>query len=278
MKFLNHKVEKVNQNPGIEGIFEIIEKAGRVCYKSEPKQGITSKEFVDRLIKSNHLSPLEHGTVYLSVFIGSPLEDEGYLDKTDFVRFFSKNKYSKVVHEKITSDILEAPVSYNGYRITTNYRVIIENLDDIGDWQQYLDDIPQKLHKKRHTFLVNTNIGVTREMNRHRTFSICEQSTRYCNFAKDKFGNEIAFCTLDVIPTKLQEFLQNVENFYMTSIEKGVTPEIARMLLPLCTATTAIYTAFDEDWQHYLDLRLYGSTGKPHPEIKKIAEQISLGL
>ena len=75
--------------------------------------------------------------------------------------------------------------------VTLNYRHIVENgwIDDL----QYLCD-PTEHHERRYTFKVTTSIGVTRELNRHRVNSIAEQSTRYCNYSKDKFGNEVTFC------------------------------------------------------------------------------------
>lgn len=75
------------------------------------------------------------------------------------------------------------------YYITTNYRVIVEN-----NWFEDLDYIcePTEWHEKRITVRFTTQIAVSREANRHRVDSVAEQSTRYCNYSKDKFGGEIA--------------------------------------------------------------------------------------
>jgi thymidylate synthase (FAD) len=203
--------------------------------------------------------------------------------------------------------------------VTTNLRVLQENgwLDDL----KYLCE-PTEFHEKRLSVKVITDIGVTREFNRHRTFSIVEQSTRYCNFSKDKFGNELTF----IIPEYWKEYyrvtlsqndeyscknsgngilmlnqnqetvdwnfvrnkmlcetlinLLDIENHYifMTSYTyNGKTPykpEQARQILPLCTKTEVVYTAFESDWRHFFDLRLFGKTGEPHPQMKQLAELI----
>ena len=72
--------------------------------------------------------------------------------------------------------------------VSTNYRVLIENgwLDDL----KYQCE-PTEYHEKRVTVKFNTQIAISREFNRHRADSIAESSTRYCNYSKDKFGNEI---------------------------------------------------------------------------------------
>ena len=114
-----------------------------------------------------------------------------------------------------------------------------------------------------------------------RVNSIAEQSTRYCNYSKDKFGSEITF----VVPKwydehkydsyKMNEFdkyLKNAEELYMFYVNCGMQPQEAREVLPLSTATEIIHTAFASDWKHFFDLRLYGKTGAPHPNMKQLAE------
>lgn len=130
-----------------------------------------------------------------------------------------------------------------------------------------------------------------------RVNSIAEQSTRYCNYSKDKFGNEVTFCIpswLDIpemtaikekhglkadfeglssIPNCL-EFLNglgNAENLYLKLINNDWQPQQAREVLPLCTATEIIHTAFASDWKHFFDLRYFGTTGKSHPNMVELA-------
>ena len=68
MRLINSDLEILEQQPGLDGIYKIIEQAGRTCYRSEDKiTEDSAKAFVDRMIKSGHGAMLEHGTVYLTI-------------------------------------------------------------------------------------------------------------------------------------------------------------------------------------------------------------------
>lgn len=196
--------------------------------------------------------------------------------------------------------------------VTLNFRHLVENgwLDDL----KYICE-PTEYHEKRYTFRLTTSIGVTRELNRHRVNSIAEQSTRYCNYSKDKFGGEVTFCIPSwinipesracwadslnyriqpndnpsveaIIPVRPNEYftteeamvyslwlhsLEVSENDYMELLKLGWQPQQARETLPLCTATEIIHTAFASDWKHFFDLRYFGTTGKPHPNMIELS-------
>lgn len=130
--------------------------------------------------------------------------------------------------------------------------------------------------------------------NKMRTFSIAEQSTRYCNYSKEKFGGELAFVIpswLDIKEGQYDEdsytndtyytdytpeytFMMamfSAENSYLKLVGDGWKPQQAREVLPLSTATEVVYTAFENDWRHFFDLRLRGTTGQPHPNMKQVA-------
>ena len=131
---------------------------------------------------------------------------------------------------------------------------------------------------------------------------MAEQSTRYCNYTKDKFNNELTFIKpawlniptghyaywdgdwCDVNEMKIQlpgeEYkdidaflwtLEDAEREYTLLINKGWQPQQAREVLPLATATEVVYTAFEDDWKHFFDLRYRGTTGLPHPNAKQVA-------
>lgn len=148
MNLLNNSVELIEQKPGITGINEIIEIAGRTCYKSNDliKEG-SAEKFVNRMISLNHNAMLEHGTVYLQI-------KATYFNILDR---YCQNKYTVVKFDD------EEGVEF-AY-ITTNLRVIIENdwLEDL----QYLVE-PTVNHEKRYTIRFHTQIAITREMNRHK--------------------------------------------------------------------------------------------------------------
>ena len=180
MKLINSKVEILEPiGYTIDDIYKQIEIAGRTCYKSEDKITPTSaKEYVDRMIKSGHGAMLEHGTVYLDV----PNSAGNY----NLVPFFASNPYSKVVIKPLNDRV-------HNY-ITTNFRVIVENCAEeyIPDVLQYICE-PTEYHDKRVCVRFICDRGVSHEYVRHRVFSFAQESTRYCNYSKDKFGNELTF-------------------------------------------------------------------------------------
>ena len=289
MKLINQNVEEWHCGYTLPEIWSHIAKCARVCYQSEPRNnGETDEEFVKRVILRNHsfeeigesrelqlklhLSCLEHGTVYLNI----PCEE----DTLTAIRFFENNIYSK---HNCSSNAR--------YHITTNMRVIIEN--NLMNVLHYITK-PNVFHCLRTTFNITTDIGVARELARHRTHSISEESTRYCNYSKDKFNNELTFikpyCLNDeklklygdyhtVIRDKSPESifianLNNVEKDYLDLIKLGWTPQQARQILPLSTKVQTIHTAFESDWAEFISLRADACSGSVHPNMKVIANKI----
>lgn len=274
------------QEPGLDGIYQQIERAGRVCYKSENRRNADSaKPFVERMIRSDHTAMLEHGSIYLTLSL------EADKEKT-IAEHYLHNKFS---HTNV--------IDGKAY-VTTNLRVLVENkwMDDL----QYLTE-PTYRHERRVTVHFTTQIGTTREFNRHRANSMAEQSTRYCNYAKDKFGNEITinlpvwvmeqiaeqgdavlkYTTKD-LPMLFQKVCEgtasdlenwvfanlSAEQAYMNLTALGRTAQEARAVLPLDTNTELVHTAFVSDWKHFFDLRAIGTTGAPHPDAKVLAEPL----
>lgn len=252
MKLIESSVQIIEEKDP----YKMIELAGRTCYKSEDKITENSaKEFVDRMIKLGHGAMLEHGTIYLTIAktamnIGDPV-------------FYIRNKYSKVNEDDLF------------YYITTNMRVIVENnrLDDL----QYQVD-PTELHEKRITVKWILDRGVSHEFVRHRVFSFAQESTRYCNYSKDKFNNEITF----IKPTWWHElgtthkqdfeiFLEHCEEQYLEFMDQGWKPQQARQLLPNATKTELVMTGFESDWEGFFKLRCSGSA---HPDAQKLANEL----
>lgn len=281
MKLIKPIFEIWNQPAGLEGVYKQIEKVGRTCYKSEDKiTEDSAKGFVERMIKSGHGAMLEHGTVYMFIPIGCDKHDYHVAQK------YHNNKYSKVIirNEHFLLD-------KNGYYITTNLRVLVENewMDDL----KYICDLTE-FHERRVCVRFICDRGVSHEFVRHRVFSFAQESTRYCNYSKDKFGNEITFikpCFLDdsklalygpyhtVIRDKSPESifiasLNNAEKDYIDLIDLGWKPQEARAVLPNALKTELVVTGFASDWNHFFDLRAKGTTGAPHPQAKELAEPL----
>lgn len=272
MKLIESKAEYIPQTD----LYKHIELCGRTAYKSEDKiTEDSAKGFVDRMIKSKHGAVLEHGTVYLIAKV-----DFTNRDIIDLEDRYTINPYSKVV---VTDGVLH---------ITTNYRVIMENnwLDDM----KYISE-PTEFHEKRYTIKFTTDRGVSHELVRHRVFSFAQESTRYCNYSKDKFGNEVTFikpswliCPYEDIPVNSElsylakqhpdeaahRFIASLvesKYAYLALLQKGCTPQEARQVLPNATKTEILMTGFASDWRFFFDLRYYGETGKPHPDMELLA-------
>ena len=295
MEFVLPTFEIWQQGNTLADIWKHIARCTRVCYQSTPKEnGETYEEFVKRVIlrnepwnsDSNHLAMLEHGTIYLTI------PDTGH--ENNIGRIIANNKYTKC--------------NYNDYTwyITTNLRVIYEN--------NWLDDLkyicaPTEHHAKRITVSFTTNIGVTREFNRHRVNSIAEESTRFCNYNKSNDGqikiglpawllNEenmpyLESHQFDKLSSYCEDVLGNeslIDNWcdidyylfsltvaefcYNSLIQKGWKPQQAREVLPLATKSQLIHTAFVDDWKHFFKLRADGVSCPPHPNAKLLAKPL----
>jgi thymidylate synthase (FAD) len=281
MNLIKPSYEIIEQPSGIDGLYKHIELCGRTCYKSQDRiTEDSAKKFVDGLIKSGHGSVLEHGTVYLYKFYNT--KKECFDD--DFFINYHYNEYSRVV--RVKDDILNPKGAQHIY-ITTNFRVIEENnwLDDL----KYLCE-PTEYHEKRVTVKFICDIGISREFNRHRVDSVSEQSTRYCNYSKDKFGNVITYIIPNDCPSliegskqeyspfeitdtevELMNAYQDAQRHYLNLIDLGWKPQQARRVLPLGTATELIHTAFISDWEHFFKLRDHSAA---HPQAIELAKPL----
>ena len=296
MKLIESKVEVIEQQPGLDGVYKQIELAGRTCYKSEDKiTEDSAKGFVDRMINSKHGAMLEHGTVYLKITGKRDDENQCWEFPTDSYYYgFMRNKYSQV-REIWADDVVT-------YYITTNLRVIIEN--GFTESLKYICE-PTEHHEKRITARFTCDMGVGRELTRHRTLSFAQESTRYCNYGKSKFGEELTF----IIPTwanipeggytnwdgdwcdveKLtilkkdendatDQFLRlcdYAEKSYMLMLDRGSKPQEARQVLPLGLKAEIVVTGFESDWEHFFELRTAKSA---HPDCVKLAMELKQKL
>ena len=262
MKLCKPLFEIWEQSAGLEGVYKQIEKVGRVCYKSEDKiTEDSAKPFVDRMIKSGHGAMLEHGTVYLKFTAIIHSFGRGYLGGLKY----RDNLYSKVVLSK------EDTTQY----VTTNLRVLVENgwLEDL----KYICE-PTQYHERRVTVHFTADAGVMREFFRHRVFSMAQESTRYCNYLRDKFSNSITV----IYPSWLkeeeelefEEDMRVIEELYFKWLNKGWAAQQARVFLPLGVKAEAVMTGFTSDFKHFFDLRARGTTGAPHPQAKELAEPL----
>lgn len=298
MKLIRPSCEIVEQGITLSDLYCHIERAGRICYKSEPEykwysqdressirgnervtqelkdkyplrgENLSAEGFVERLIKSGHLSVLEHGTIYLRI----PITYETSYRIASYIG----NPYSK------------AKIGTSGekcYYIVTNLRVLAEHgwLDDL----QYLCD-PTDYHERRISAHLICDRGVSHELVRHRLMSYSQESTRYCNYSKDKFSNELTFILplwvnqdpkdidnntyADIV---FRESLHTIEKEYLTLLREGWTPQQARAVLPNALKTEIMVTGFVSDWKHIFRLRTFKAlTGKPHPDMETLMNSL----
>lgn len=282
MKLIKQSFEFINQTDfSLVGIKKHIERCARVSYKSEDKITDTSYEkFVNMLESRGHDRPLEFGTVYLSRT--SQKEDNmEWLDK------YAYNPWSKFSFgngsTRINGELR------NTVYVTTNYRVIKEHHweDDL----QYLCE-PTEYHHKRYTIHMILDRGVMDEFRTHVGLSHLAESTRYCNYSKDKFGNEVTFIkpcwcnipegdygTPDYIPDRLPRIgatesglidaLQYAEYYYFFLLSEGWTPQQARSVLPLSIKSELISCGFEDSWENFFYRR---DAKDAHPMAQEIAK------
>lgn len=273
MKLINSNVELLDFSNS--SIFQQIEIAGRTCYKSEDKiTPDSAKNFVQMLIDRKHYAMLEHGTVYLKDLFNK--------------KRYERNPYSAVVQG-------------NNIYITTNYRVLIEN--------NWLDDLqhvckPTNNHEKRISVRFICDRGVSHELVRHRVFSFAQESTRYCNYTRNKFNHEITCVipswlkklksahykrTMNVIKMNGIEFdhhnsnkdewnfvssLLDAEFYYFEFIENSdnnYQSQQARQVLPNALKTEVIMTGFVSDWKDFFELRCAKTA---HPDMQYLANKL----
>lgn len=124
------------------------------------------------------------------------------------------------------------------------------------------------------TVKFTTDRGITHEIVRHRIASYAQESTRYCNYNKDKFGKEISVIKPVNIKEGTKEYedwlnaMHEVEKSYFTLIEDGCKPQVARSVLPTCTKTEIMVTMNMREWRHFIKLR---SSSAAHPDIRILA-------
>lgn len=274
MKLIKPSIEILEQTPGKVGMLRHIELAGRTCYKSENWVTEDSAgKFVDNLIASGHTSVLEHGTVYLKT-------------KADESDFWYRNPYT------------EAFVIDNTAYVTTNYRVLIENKRITSLFEPYIVPRPEgEYFRRRVTVRFVCSRAIANEFVRHRVFSFSQESTRYCNYTKDKFGKELTIITpcwyidsddicsddgeeeqeekvitkLDMRKERFVRLLSTAELSYNNLIELGATPQEAREVLPLATKTELVMTGFVHDWLEFFRLRCDKAA---HPDARYLANML----
>ena len=242
---------------------KIAEIAGRTCYHSLDRiEEGSAEKFVDRMVNNEHYAPIEHLTIYLKI----PRKERSLAE--EFLLNKDVSKYSKTINDG------------NFLYVTTNYRVIVEN--ELQETMKYQCAYEEGHHVMRLTVQLTTNLQVLGEFTRHRVFSYCVESTRYCAYSKDKFDNNINFIRPkfgiylkdESIMNEWEKDMGRAEYAYLKLAKMGANAQECAQVLPKATKCDMIVSGCVDDWEHFFDLRLRGLTGAPHPQMKQIAELI----
>lgn len=290
MKLIKQSFEILEQKDfTLKGIKQFIERCARVSYKSEDRMTDTSYEkFVGMLERRGHDRPLEFGTVHLKMIL------------PDFEGF---------IHSLLTVGMLNNIWIKHTYKgdviyITTNYRYYLDIIKYFPNVKKYLTEEDNEYYPKRYTVHMILDRGVMDEFRTHVGLSHLAESTRYCNYSKDKFDNEVTFikpCWLDMHDTdegrgvtrnwnfdildgcsiiaEEGEFddardafltsLNVAEHCYLELLQKGWTPQQARSVLPLGIKSELISCGFEDAWKNFFYRR---DAKDAHPMAQEIAK------
>lgn len=277
MKLIKQSFEILEQKDfTIKGIKQFVERCARVSYKSEDKMTDTSYEkFVGMLESRDHARPLEFGTVHIK------------MSKAQF-ECLQTLLMDKVYNDYwIKYNIIDTEDEDNCY-ITTNYRYYLELCKYDKGVPEYLDPSDNPLYPRRYTVHMILDRGVMDEFRTHVGLSHLAESTRYCNYSKDKFNNEVTFvipswCN-SLIEGSKQEYspfeingdevefmnaLQNAQNSYLSLLKMGWTPQQARSVLPLGIKSELISCGFEDAWKNFFYRR---DAPDAHPMAQEIAK------
>ena len=272
MKLIQQSFEILEQTDySLKGIKQFIERCGRVCYKSEDKITDDSYEkFVNMLINKDHARPLEFGTVHLLI------------PNSDF-----KEVYTSLAEIGLDNcDWLQYCYYQGAYYVTTNYRYYLDIIKSAPAIQKYFSETYSKYYPKRYTVHFITNRAIMDEFRTHVTLSHLAESTRYCNYSKGKFNNELTFIIPNWVnthcPNKEQEgpsvpdmewssAMLNAETSYMNLLKMGWTPQQARDVLPLSVKSELISCGFGSAWCNFFYRRCAKDA---HPMAREIATSL----
>lgn len=258
MKIIEPKVELLSEI-GISPESHIA-RCARVCYGKEYKEPNqeADKKMVDGLIKRNHLSMLRHASVYISHLEEILPYLKEHIANSPYWNYSMSHKYASTnLQEFIGNKSVIEPVT------------VVDNNKFLEECAKH----PELFELYRLTFCITTQISTSRELNRVSPNNIAERSTRYCS-SKDGLkickpwwydNDEHGLNQRDY-----NQYCRFAEEGYNRLLGSGMKPEDARGILPLDTATKVIYTYSVQEWKHIIDLRYYGTTGRPHPNAKLV--------
>lgn len=275
MKIIEPKVELWQQGDDSKAH---VARCARVCYGRETGN---DEATIKRLINDEHWSMFRHGTYYMIA------NDSDKTLETIVINYANTIGFSYHYEKHV-------------YYITVNGNWVLDHKTQFGYISKYIVPIEDfrnteiGFHMMRYTFCVDTQISTSRELNRVSPNNIAEKSTRYVyedgticrphwmsNDIANHFNNEPIFDEWIVENEEHKKAYlyydaceSSFNKYHILIDEYNMNRQDARGILPLDTATRCVYTYSILEWRAILDLRYYGTTGKPHPNAKIIAGMI----
>ena len=267
MKIIEPKVELWQQGDDSKAH---VARCARVCYGRETGN---DEATIKRLINDEHWSMFRHGTYYIIA------NDSDKTLETIIINYANTIGFSYHYEKHV-------------YYITVNGNWVLDHKTQFGYLSKYIVPIEDfrnteiGFHMMRYTFCVDTQISTSRELNRVSPNNITEKSTRYVyedgsicrphwlngyDIFKNIASHYIVYKDRELdadINHKVLTYIQSCDNSftnYKYLVESGLHRQDARGVLPLDTATRCVYTYSLKEWRAIIDLRYYGTTGKPHP-------------
>ena len=289
MKLIKQSFEILEQKDfTIKGIKQFIERCARVSYKSEDRMTDTSYEkFVNMLESRGHDRPLEFGTVHLK------------MTQSDFQVFI----LSLLTIDMLNNIWIKYTKAGDIVYITTNYRYYLDIAKCLPNVKEYFTEEDNEYYPKRYTVHMILDRGVMDEFRTHVGLSHLAESTRYCNYSKDKFNNEVTFVIpswmdfpeisidlgnydktsvrskdgnvhiIDTRPPYVEgDFIRSLceaESNYLSIVRNGWTPQQAREVLPLAVKSELISCGFEDAWKNFFYRRCAKDA---HPMAQEIAK------
>lgn len=257
MKLINQSFQIVNQKGfTLKDIYKHIEYCARISYKSQDKITDNSYEkFVSMLINRKHDRPLEFGTVHL---------------KCDWSELDAIQNLVPINTQWLKYSVIENEDNDEIY-ITTNYRYYLDLCKRIAWLPEILDESDSEYYPKRYTIHMILDRGVMDEFRTHVGLSHLAESTRYCNYSKDKFDNEVTFIQpcWDIRGSNWIDYLRIAEEAYFRMLKEGWTPQQARSVLPLSVKSELISCGFGDAWSNFFFRR---DAKDAHPMAQEIAK------
>ena len=289
MKLIRQDFNIVNQKGfSIKDIKKHIEYCARISYKSQDRITDDSYEkFVNMLEKRDHARPLEFGTVHLQMYISD----------------FHKLRDTLCINNMWNDQWIKYHYTGNITYVTTNYRYYLDIAKCLPNVKEYFTEEDNEYYPKRYTVHMILDRGVMDEFRTHVGLSHLAESTRYCNYSKDKFNNEVTFVipswmdfpeisidlgnydktsvrskdgNVHIIDTKPPyvegDFIRSLceaESNYLSIVRNGWTPQQARSVLPLGIKSELISCGFEDAWTNFMRRR---DAKDAHPMAQEIAK------